>query len=94
MKTHEDAYQPFLLDQTVDQHCDTHIQPFLVEIDHVGMNALIDALIKPAAFTVEILYLDRSEGDEGNTIRFEATNLTTGGPLYPDAPCLRLLYRP
>jgi ubiquitin thioesterase protein OTUB1 len=67
--------------------------PHGVEIDHVGLMALIDCLILPAGMAVEIIYLDRSAGDEVNVHRFE--KLEGEGVLTPpDAPVLRLLYRP
>ncbi|KAI9791331.1 MAG: hypothetical protein M1833_001556 [Piccolia ochrophora] len=93
MKTHVEDYQPFILDGTVDQYCATQIEPYLVEIEHIGMNALIDALVKPAGLAVEILYLDRSAGDEVNSHRFEAL-ASDGAAVYSDAPTMRLLYRP
>lgn len=93
MKTNADAYQPFLPDSSIEQYCATQIEPYQVEIEHLGMNALIDALIKPAGFAVDIVYLDRSAGHEANTIRFELQS-PDGLPLFPDAPTMRLLYRP
>lgn len=93
MKTSPDTYQPFIPDATVEQYCAAQIEPYQVEIDHIGMDALIDVLIKPAGFAVEVLYLDRSDGNEGNSHRFEATN-SDGSPMYPAAPTIHLLYRP
>ncbi|KAI9716142.1 MAG: hypothetical protein M1812_005570 [Candelaria pacifica] len=93
MKTHAEAYQPFVVDQTVEQYCQSEIEPFQVEIEHLGMNVLIDALIKPAGLAVEILYLDRAAGEEVNSHRFEP-DLAPGAPAYGDAPTVRLLYRP
>ncbi|KAH0534155.1 hypothetical protein FGG08_007246 [Glutinoglossum americanum] len=93
MKTHVEAYQPFLLEDTVEQYCASQIEPYQVEIEHIGMNALIDALILPAGLAVEILYLDRSVGVEVNSHKFERMD-ASGAPLNPDAPTFRLLYRP
>ena len=93
MKTHADEYQPFLLTGTVADYCRSSIEPYQVEIEHMGMNALIDALIKPAGFAVEILYLDRSIGTEVNSHRFEALDFVNI-PVFPQAPTIRLLYRP
>ncbi|KAI9784256.1 MAG: hypothetical protein M1816_000928 [Peltula sp. TS41687] len=92
MKTRTENYLPFLVG-TVEDYCATQIEPYQVEIEHVGMNALIDVLVKPAGFAVEILYLDRSPGLEVNTHRFEETG-ANGMPMYPDAPTIYLLYRP
>ena len=93
MLTHKENYEPFLIDQTVEEYCNSQINPHEVEIEHLGMNALIDAIIKPAGIAVEILYLDRSSGDEVNTIRFDP--MTPGGVPELDAPfVIRLLYWP
>ncbi|KAI9819180.1 MAG: hypothetical protein M1827_007336 [Pycnora praestabilis] len=86
MKTHADLYQEFILDATVEEYCCAQIERPNVEIEHNGLNALIEALIKPAGFALEILYLDRSDGEEANSIQFK--------PIFPDSPIIRLLYRP
>lgn len=54
--------------------------------------ALSECIIQPAGFAVEVIYLDRSEGDEVNIHRFD--NSGDGLVLPADAPVLRLLYRP
>ncbi|KAI9885051.1 MAG: hypothetical protein M1823_003150 [Watsoniomyces obsoletus] len=84
MKAYAGNYQPYIPDSTVDQYCAAHIEPFQTEIEHVGMTALIDALISPARMVVEILYLDRSAGSEVNKHRFEALSTTdvTGSGHY------------
>lgn len=92
MKSSPNDYQPFLSTSVAD-FCSTNIEPYGVEIEHVGLMALIDCLILPAGMAVEIIYLDRSAGDEVNVHRFE--KLEGDGILTPpDAPVLRLLYRP
>ena len=93
MKTNSALYQDFLMGETIQQYCTSHIDPFQVEMDHLGLNALIDAVIKPAGISVDILYLDRSEGAEVNTISIRNENLDSlSGFLAP--PTIRLLYRP
>ena len=92
MKTRPDLYQPFILDGTLDQYCATQIEPYQVEIEHIGMNAIIDVLVKPAGLAVEILYLDRSAGTEVNEHRFEPAGAT--GLAGSETATLRLLYRP
>ncbi|KAI9799306.1 MAG: hypothetical protein M1825_004799 [Sarcosagium campestre] len=93
MKTHVDDYSGFILDGTVHQYCSTNVEPYQVEIEHIGMNALIDVVVKPANLAVEILYLDRSEGSEVNSHKFETLG-PNGFPLYSNTPTMRLLYRP
>lgn len=86
MKTRPDDYKAYL-ETTVTEYCAAVIEPFAVELDHVGVKALIDCLIIPAEFRVEISYLDRSAGSEVNIHHFE-----NGENAF--APTLRLLYRP
>jgi ubiquitin thioesterase protein OTUB1 len=62
------------------------------EIDHLGMSALVDVLVKPAGFAVEILVLDRTPSDEANTFQFSPVDQNST-PLR-DPPTIRLLYRP
>ncbi|KAL7268562.1 hypothetical protein RUND412_008812 [Rhizina undulata] len=91
MKTRSEFFQPFL-GQTVEEYCETHVEPYAIEIDHVGLMALIDVLVLPAQFAVEVFYLDRSDGDEVNVHRFHKLE---GEMITPhDAAVLRLLYRP
>ncbi|KAF2433008.1 cysteine proteinase [Tothia fuscella] len=91
IQKHPDLYQPFI-NQPVQSYCRSHIEPSVCEIEHVGMNALVDVLVKPAGIAVEILYLDRTPGDEVNTYRFDPVD-HHNEPL-PAPPTLRLLYRP
>ena len=79
--------------RTAEEYCSTQIEPYRVEIEDIGLNALVDAIIKPAGMTIEVLYLDRSELEEVNAIPFEPQN-SAGQAVYPDAPIIRLLYRP
>ena len=59
------------------------------EIDNVGLSALKDVLLAATGITLEVLYLDRSEGSEVNMHRFSPT--INGGF---DIGTVRLLYRP
>lgn len=86
MKTRPTDYANYLL-IPVDDYCANIINPFAVELDHVGVKALIDCLILPAEMRVEISYLDRSAGAEVNVHHFDSGE-------NPFAPILRLLYRP
>jgi ubiquitin thioesterase protein OTUB1 len=92
MKARPGRYQPFL-DCSVKEFCELQIEPYGIEIEHVGLMALIDCLVLPAGFAVEVFYLDRSLGDEVNVHRFQDPG--DGEPPTPtNAPVLRLLYRP
>lgn len=85
MQKHPDQFQPYI-NQPIQSYCRSHIEPAVCEIEYVGMGALVDVLVKPAGIAVEILYLDRTPGDEVNTYRFD--------PIDPNPPTFRLLYRP
>ncbi len=89
MKTKATDYQAWVLGATVDQYCTNQILPISSELEHVSLMALKDVLISPAGITLEVLYLDRSEGTEVNMHRFSPLN-SQG---Y-DIGTIRLLYRP
>jgi len=91
LQTHPDQFQSFV-DQPIQAYCAARIEPTMCEIEHVGMSALVDMLVKPAGTMVEILYLDRSPGTVANTFRWEPVD-QNGIPL-PSPPAIRLLYRP
>lgn len=85
MKLNRQRYQAFL-SLSIDQYCGTRIETVRTEIDEVGLQALVDGVIEGSNFAVEILYLDRSEGD------VVTPHLLT--PNQPTAGTIRLLYRP
>ncbi|KAF2146228.1 uncharacterized protein K452DRAFT_220097 [Aplosporella prunicola CBS 121167] len=92
IQTHPADFAPFLLDQDIRSYCSTHIEAAVCEIEHVGVNALFNVLLKPAGLALEILYLDRSAGEEGNTFRYDV--IGHDGLTILDPPTIRLLYRP
>lgn len=92
MQLHPDGYAPFVPNMDLQNYCATSIDPFEVEIDHVGVKALTDAIINPAGISVECLYLDRSAGDEATLHSFPV--LDSHGCVVETAPTIRLLYRP
>ncbi|GMF86465.1 unnamed protein product [Aspergillus oryzae] len=54
MKLNPHRYQAFL-SLPVDQYCATRIETVKTEIDEVGLQALVDGVVEPAGFAVEIL---------------------------------------
>lgn len=88
MQTHESDYAPWLVGQSVADYCKEHIDTMAGEMDNVGLNALRDVLIAPAGITLEVLYLDRSEGSEVTMHRWDPA---AGAPTIGN---IRLLYRP
>ncbi|KAL5358147.1 cysteine proteinase [Aspergillus floccosus] len=85
MKLNTHRYQAFL-PLPLDQYCTTRIETVKTEIDEVGLQALVDGVIEPSGIAVEILYLDRSQG--------EAVTPHLLTPSRPSASTIRLLYRP
>ncbi|KAL3965303.1 hypothetical protein ACCO45_002307 [Purpureocillium lilacinum] len=63
------------------------------EIEHLGIVALVNVLLKPAGIALEIAYLDRSPGSQVNHHRFTDDDGDDQGSL-PGAPVVYLLYRP
>ncbi|KAJ5414865.1 Ovarian tumor otubain [Penicillium cosmopolitanum] len=62
MKLNPHSYHSFL-SLPLEQYCVTHIETVQTEIDEVGLQALVDVVIEEAGFGVEVLHLDRGEGD-------------------------------
>ncbi|KAJ5692386.1 Ovarian tumor otubain [Penicillium macrosclerotiorum] len=85
MKLNPQRYQAFLSLPLI-KYCETRVETVRTEIDEVGLQALVDGVIDAAGFGVEILYLDRSEG--------EAVTPHQLSPNRPSGATIRLLYRP
>ncbi|KAL8998844.1 MAG: hypothetical protein Q9169_002182 [Polycauliona sp. 2 TL-2023] len=90
MKTNGDSYIHYIENQSIQDYCSTHIEPHVVEIDNLGLSACIDAIMKPAGIAVQVLYLDRSPGEQVNQIDWAAE---PNAP-YSGLSTIRLLYRP
>jgi ubiquitin thioesterase protein OTUB1 len=94
LKGNPTSYQGFIPDGLgVDGYRKNWIEPVNQEIDHLGMTLLIDILLKPIGFAVEIVYLDRSEGSQANSHIFQQEE-PNGVPTNPGGPMIHLLYRP
>ncbi|KAJ6031493.1 Ovarian tumor otubain [Penicillium herquei] len=85
MKLNPHRYQAFL-SLPIDQYCSSRIEPVRTEIDEVGLQALVSGVIEDAGLGVEILYLDRSEGDTVTPHQLSQN--------CPSGATIHLLYRP
>ncbi|OMP88751.1 Ubiquitin thioesterase OTUB1 [Diplodia seriata] len=92
IQTHPQDFEPFLLGEDLQQYCRRNVEASNCEIEHVTLTALFQVLLKSAGFALEILYLDRSAGEEGDMYRLDVT--THDGVPIVDVPTVRLLYRP
>ena len=72
-------------------YCSHNTEPSQCATAYVAVAALAAALIKPAGFGLEIMYLDRSPGEEVNVTQFSEPTTEQNGALLPT---IRLLYRP
>lgn len=86
LKGHSDQYGAWCGNDP-DQYCQAVIEPPEHEIDELGISLLVEVLLKPAGFILEIAYLDRSAGSKANVHRFPDE-----GP--SNSPVMHLLYRP
>ncbi|KAG0650261.1 Otubain-1 [Hyphodiscus hymeniophilus] len=94
LKSSPSSYQDFIPDNLgVEAYSKEWIEPPNQEIDHLGMTLLIDVLLKPIGFAVEIVYLDRSEGSQVNSHLMQPED-ENGVPTNPSGPIIHLLYRP
>ncbi|KAK2834864.1 hypothetical protein FQN49_006838 [Arthroderma sp. PD_2] len=86
MRLHPERYEAFL-SIPLDQYCSRTIDTVRTEIDEIGLQALVDGVIQASGFAVEILYLDRSQGDQVNAHQLTSQGSTPLGTI-------KLLYRP
>lgn len=91
IRCHADDYAPFL-DVSVDEYCQTRIEPIGEEIDDVSVQALHAVLVAPAGFDLEVLYFDRSPSGQADVHKRHRPD--TFRQLYPDTstPTMRLFY--
>ena len=94
LKANAATYDPFVPDgQGVQAYCSQSVELVNREIEHLGIVALVNVLLKPAGIALEIAYLDRSPGSQVNHHRFTDDDGDDQGSL-PGAPVVYLLYRP
>lgn len=94
LKANAATYDPFVPDgQGVQAYCSQSVELVNHEIEHLGIVALVNVLLKPAGIALEIAYLDRSPGSQVNHHRFTDDDGDDQGSL-PGAPVVYLLYRP
>ncbi|KAL8936521.1 MAG: hypothetical protein Q9211_004146 [Gyalolechia sp. 1 TL-2023] len=93
MKSHQGSYASFIEGMTVDQYCGSHIEPYAVEMDHIGLQACYDAILRPAGIALQVLYLDRTAGDQVTELNWRSEP-SDPSSTYGATPTVRLLYRP
>ncbi|KAI5467970.1 peptidase C65 Otubain-domain-containing protein [Mariannaea sp. PMI_226] len=94
LKANAATYDPFLAEVNggVTGYCSQTIEMVDREIEHLGIVALVNTLLEPVDFVLQIVYLDRSPGSQANTYRFpESANNQDIANL---GPIVYLLYRP
>ncbi|KAL6870193.1 hypothetical protein ACO1O0_001531 [Amphichorda felina] len=93
LKANAETYDPFIADAGgVQAYCSQSVELINHEIEHLGIVALVNVLLKPINLVLEIAYLDRSPGGHVNTYRFpEEANNQDASAL---GPIIYLLYRP
>ncbi|KAI4196882.1 MAG: hypothetical protein LQ350_006251 [Teloschistes chrysophthalmus] len=93
MKTHANKYVHFIPEHSsIDQYRSVHIEPHAVEIEHLGLQALVDAIVQPAGIAVQVLYLDLSPSDQVND--HWPAPVPSPNASYDEVHTIRLLYRP
>ncbi|KAF2785623.1 cysteine proteinase [Melanomma pulvis-pyrius CBS 109.77] len=92
VQSHPADFEPFV-NMPLKTYCSHHIEAANCEIDNVAVVALAESIVKPAGIGLEIMYLDRSPGEEiNNTYHAEPTG--HDGLALQNPPTMRLLYRP
>lgn len=82
---HQEAYEAFL-STSVSEYVGSTVDVVKAQIDEIGLQALLDGVIKESGFGVDILYIDRSDGAEAT--RHHKLEPKEGNPV------ITLLYRP
>jgi ubiquitin thioesterase protein OTUB1 len=96
LKNRTAEYGPFIPAEqggNIETYSKEWLEPPNQEIDHLGMQLLVDVLLKQIGFAVEVIYLDRSVGSEVNSHLMQAVD-ANGDPTNPAGPIMHLLYRP
>ncbi|EZG03531.1 hypothetical protein H106_06980 [Trichophyton rubrum CBS 735.88] len=86
MQLNRERYEAFL-PMPIEQYCSRTVDTIRTEIDEIGLQALVDGVIEASGFDVQILYLDRSQGDEVNAHQLTPQRTDSLG-------VIKLLYRP
>ncbi|WZH40645.1 peptidase C65 Otubain-domain-containing protein [Fusarium acuminatum] len=93
LKANAATYDPFITEYNgVQGYCSQCIDIPNREIEHIGIEALSNVLLKPVDFVLEIAYLDRSPGARVNTHRFPGE--TNGQDINNLGTVIYLLFRP
>jgi len=93
LKGNPDAFSAFITSELgVSGYSTETIERPNIEIDHLGMMLLVDVLLKPAGFVLEVAYLDRSAGSQVNIYRFPEE--ASGRHTSELGPIIYLLFRP
>ncbi|KAG8674210.1 hypothetical protein FPOAC1_000173 [Fusarium poae] len=93
IKNDPTTFEPFVTDGSgVAGYCSQQIDIPNREIEEIGVSALVQILLKPVGFVLEVAMLDRSMGSEVNHYRWpEEANGQNEADL---GPIIYLLYRP
>lgn len=85
IRKNADNYAAFL-PMEINNYCNVVLETIKTEIDEIGLQGLMDCVIKDSGVAVEILYLDQSPGETVTRHRFIEKE--------ENAPVMILLYRP
>lgn len=92
LKTNEAEYAAFIADDAGVQGYCRDIELVDREIEHIGVDALTNVLLKPANLVLEVAYLDRTPGSDVNRYRFPGEANTQDAATL--GPIIYLLFRP
>ncbi|KAM0345502.1 hypothetical protein ACHAPU_006429 [Fusarium lateritium] len=92
LKAHAAGFDPFITEYNgVQGYCSQCIDIPNREIEHLGIEALSNVLLKPIDVILEVVYLDRSVGTEANIHRFPGE---LNGQDVSNLGTINLLFRP
>ncbi|KAL8944256.1 MAG: hypothetical protein Q9216_000551 [Gyalolechia sp. 2 TL-2023] len=62
-------------------------------MDNIGLQACLEAILRPAGLALQVLYLDRSPGEQVNELNWPSES-SDPSSTFGSTPTVRLLYRP
>jgi ubiquitin thioesterase protein OTUB1 len=93
LKGNPAKFEPFIPEEGgIESYCKNTLELLNKEIEHLGIILLVNVLLRPVSFVLEIVYLDRSPGTQPNYYRFP--DEANGQDAMSLGPIIYLLFRP
>ena len=92
MKLNSNQFESYLAGMTVEQYVGAEVEPDGRDVEQPSMHALYDCIFKPAGITIDVVYLDRTSGDQAMIYSLEPQSVREGSFTNIRDPVMSLLY--